>query len=312
MLLARLETSHTRLYTPSDPAYHALASVFSGDVDGYPFPQIGAWFERIDGRWFVRNVFEESAAARAGILAGDEIVSVDDRPLEPVRSFERGGPWHRIAIRREAGGPTQTIPVEVDDEESLQRTQLRAMRASARTYDRAGRTIGYAHLWSGTHEEFRRALLEAIRQLAPRSDALVLDLRDGFGGAHPGYLETLLPSDENDDVYTGPLVVLINEGTRSGKEWLAALLARRPHTLLVGARTQGAFVAGRRYELFDGRFLLYLAVAPGPEGDGLDLEGKGVSANVRVEMPLPYRAGIDAQLERALDEAAASVQESHP
>ena len=68
--------------------------------------------------------------------------------------------------------------------------------------------------------------------------------------------------------------------------------------MLVGGRTAGAFLGGRPYEILGGRFLLYLAVAPGPEG--LDIEGKGVQPDVAVEDPLPYAAGADPRFDRAL------------
>lgn len=43
-----------------------MESVFSGSVDGAPAPQIGAWFVRQHGKWFVQNVFSGSSAQRSG------------------------------------------------------------------------------------------------------------------------------------------------------------------------------------------------------------------------------------------------------
>jgi carboxyl-terminal processing protease len=108
--------------------------------------------------------------------------------------------------------------------------------------------------------------------------------------------------------------VLINGGTRSGKEWVAFLLAEAGRTL-VGTRTRGAFLGGRPYLLGGGKYLLYLAVNwPGPKG--VNLEGVGVAPRIEVSQELPYSAGADPQLERALDvaaeEAATALSRSFP
>ena len=96
-------------------------------------------------------------------------------------------------------------------------------------------------------------------------------------------------------------MAIINGGTRSGKEWLAHDLEKKHRARLVGTTTRGAFLGGKPFEIDRDRFLLFLAVIAGPED--LDLEGKGVSPDIVVPNELPYRAGRDPQLERALDEA---------
>jgi len=295
-LLSRLGRSHTALYTPSDPTYFALRSVFARRVDAFPFPQIGAWLVPIEGRWFIRDVFTDTVAERSGLRRGDEIAAADGAPVEPVRSFEERDVT--LSVRRREAGPIETVTVR-PVRESVQRTHLRATRRSARILEHEGVRIGYFRLWSGTHDAFRRTLHERAWQWADRVDVFLLDLRGGFGGAHPGFVDPFFGDERGRTVFAGPMVVLIDAGTRSGKEWVAHVLRDRPRTTLVGTTTRGAFVAGRPYVLAGGRFLLYLAVAPGP--DGIDLEGIGVPPDVRVEAPLPFAAGADPQLERALE-----------
>jgi C-terminal processing protease CtpA/Prc len=56
-LLQNLHASHTEFLSFADQEYHGLESIFSGNIDGDRFFQIGAWFQNIDGKWFVRDSF---------------------------------------------------------------------------------------------------------------------------------------------------------------------------------------------------------------------------------------------------------------
>ncbi|MBK9206168.1 MAG: hypothetical protein IPL73_27910 [Candidatus Obscuribacter sp.] len=51
--------------------------------------------------------------------------------------------------------------------------------------------------------------------------------------------------------YDKPLVVLINEGSRSGKEIIAYALQKSKRAVLVGTNTAGYVVAGRLFERID-------------------------------------------------------------
>jgi carboxyl-terminal processing protease len=94
---------------------------------------------------------------------------------------------------------------------------------------------------------------------------------------------------------------LIDGGSRSGKEVVARALQRHRRATLVGERTAGAVLAGQPFLLADGS-LLFLAVQD-IRVDGEKLEGVGVSPDVPLAADLPYAAGEDPQLEKALDVA---------
>ena len=98
--------------------------------------------------------------------------------------------------------------------------------------------------------------------------------------------------------------MLVNGGTRSGKEILAYGMKSRGYGEVVGTRTAGAVLAGRAFILSDNTLLL-LAVAD-VLVDGKRLEGEGVTPTANVPMPLEYSAGRDPQLERALELLAGS------
>jgi carboxyl-terminal processing protease len=100
--------------------------------------------------------------------------------------------------------------------------------------------------------------------------------------------------------YDRPLVVLINEGTRSGKESLAYQFRQGDRATVVGTTTAGAFTAGRGLLTDPAQpYFLFLASAE-PRLDGQVIEGVGVAPHVAV----PYRVtadGDDPQLARALE-----------
>ena len=151
--------------------------------------------------------------------------------------------------------------------------------------------------------------------LCGRSDGLVWDLRDGWGGAEPQYLDLFNPRapsmqviNRNGAVSTWsakwrkPVAMLINGGTRSGKEVLAYGFKKYGYGPVIGTRSEGALLAARAFLMGDGSLLL-LPVAD-VAVDGERLEGRGVEPTIEVPFDLPYAAGADPQLERAVDELA--------
>jgi len=65
------------------------------------------------------------------------------------------------------------------------------MRTSIEIIKRDGRKIGYVHIWSYA-EQYQQLLEEEIAfGKLKEADSLILDLRDGWGGASPNYLNIL-------------------------------------------------------------------------------------------------------------------------
>lgn len=99
-----------------------------------------------------------------------------------------------------------------------------------------------------------------------------------------------------------PVVLLVDGGTRSGKELLAYgfhALGKGPS---VGETTAGDVLAGRINALSDGS-LLYVAIADVEIG-GERLAGRGVTPDVVVPFDPAYAAGAEPQRDRAVAVAA--------
>jgi carboxyl-terminal processing protease len=182
---------------------------------------------------------------------------------------------------------------------SLQQFLLDASVQSRTLLDANGKQVGYFHLWSGTHPAFKDAFAAALRAFEQaRVEVLLIDLRGGFGGAGPEYLDALQTSAW---LRSRPTYVLVDDGVRSGKEWIASLLKQQPQVTMVGSRTAGAFLGGAPFVFAKGNYVMLLAVRafqpPGIE----PIEGIGVEPDVQVAPCRQYCANRDPQLEHALE-----------
>lgn len=320
-MLSELHASHTRYYTPYEPEYYQLSDIFAGALRRrglervFPngrisYPGIGI-LSRLDtqGRNMITGVIEGTPAQQAGLLAGDAIVFADDAPFEPVQSF-RGKVGKEVVLGLRRAGAFMQIsvtPVEIEPNKMF----LDGLKASARIIPANGRSIGYVHVWCYAGSVYQRTLEHLLSQSPLNgADALIWDLRDGWGGAIPGYLDlfntrapTIQVTDRNgaselENVkWRKPVAMLVNGGTRSGKEILAYGFKKYRLGEVIGSRTEGAVLAATAF-LIDGGLLL-LAVGD-VEVDGERLEGVGVAPTIEVQAE-PGSMGLDdPQLNRAI------------
>lgn len=329
-LLAELAASHTRHYTPSEPAYYQLLDIFAGSLrrdvrrlfpDGQvTYPGIGIFTRQLGDKTFVSGVLAGLPGAQSGLLVGDELLSADGAPYHPVQAFAgKVGQKVTLHIRRTLDGSPQEVSV-VPQQLKPNEAFLQAMQESARLINANGIKVGYIHVWSYAGGQYQR-LLERTLALGSlqEADALIVDLRDGWGGAQAHYLDlfsgrspTLTMVDRDGDTsvsnvkWRKPVVLLVNDGTRSGKEILTYGFKKYGLGEVVGTRTAGAVLAGRAFLLSDGSLLL-LAVSD-VFVDGQRLEGSGVTPTVDVPFALEYAGGKDPQLERAIELLSRAVR----
>ncbi|WP_338871979.1 S41 family peptidase [Myxococcus stipitatus] len=318
--LAELKASHTAFYPRGSEGHAALSAIFQRylKLSQVEFASIGADIAETPEGFFVRHVFANSPAAKAGLLRGDRIVTVEGKPFSPLTPWSsRAGKPTRITLERTQGSAPLTLTV-TPRLVNPKTEWLDAQHASTRVVERKGRRVAYQQLYSCAGPEHQAKLQEALDgDLAP-ADALVIDFRDGWGGCNPTFLNLF---NRTVPVFTGirrdghrndwsatwrkPVVLLVNGNSRSGKELVAFSMKKHGLAMLVGQRTAGAVLAGSPLRLASGD-LLYLAVED-VEVDGTRIEGQGVSVDVEVPESLAYAAGKDPQLEQALDVAAGAV-----
>jgi len=319
-MLSELNASHTRYYTPHEPEYYQLSDIFAGALRrrglerAFPggriaYPGIGILSRLEQGRSMISGVIEGTPAQQAGLLAGDEIVFADGAPFQPVQSF-RGKVGKEVVLGlRRAGAFMQVSVTPVDIEPN--KMFLDGLKASARVIRANGRSIGYVHVWCYAGSAFQRTLEHLLSQ-SPlnEADALIWDLRDGWGGAIPEYLDlfntrapTMQVTDRNgaselENVkWRKPVAMLVNGGTRSGKEILAYGFKKYRLGEVIGSRTEGAVLAATAFLIGSG--LLLLAVED-VQVDGERLEGVGVAPTIEVQADRASMGLGDPQLDRAI------------
>ncbi|YBV97937.1 S41 family peptidase [Phyllobacteriaceae bacterium JZ32] len=330
-LPAQLKTSHTAYYAPDDPNLAILYSVY-GQQDRFKTviaehggpPQLqgaGIFAKTIKGQLFIDNVLHGSPAEKAGLKEGDELVDPGLAVFAarwPDKKVADGVEKTTVQFRRKADGAVGSRTMALISDDSL-RVLSHATDESIRVFERDGVRIGYLRGWTMlTREETggpAEILREALGGSFASADAVIFDARGRVGGGGMDILETYFAPrvaisskkrkqerwvDKPIMPAGKPLIIIIDEHTRSAVEIMAYAAKRHRLAMLVGSRTAGAVSGGSFFPLPDGGGLYVAVEALRVEGD--NLEGHGVMPDVMVERPLPYADGADPQLMRAIEE----------
>src|SRR5213082_3059081 len=266
----------------------------------------------------VITAMEDTPAAKAGILSGDQILRINSN------STERMDLQDAINVLRGPAGAKVTLTLlrpstnEIK-EYTLQRAEIKVQSVKGTRLLDAQLTgpfkIGYIRLIQfnePTAEELSRALDDLQKQ---GMQALILDLRNNPGGLLNSAVDVcaqFLPpntkvvstqgrvvSQQHDYSTSGakkerpnfPMVLLINEGSASGAEIVGGALKDLHRAVLVGETTFGKGSVQNVLQLPDGsavRFTTAKYYTPSRQV----IQGNGVTPNIRVPMT--------AEQERAL------------
>jgi carboxyl-terminal processing protease len=226
----------------------------------------------IKGGMKVAQVFPRSPAARAGVKVGDAIVSVEGESLNGLGTNE--------ATKKIKGPEGTQVTIGLRDGKSGKVRQLTLTRAevelpnvSSRVEKVDGRELGYVSMLSFS-EGVHGPLANAVRKVEKEgAEGIVLDLRGNPGGLLQEAVRcaaVFLPAGkvvvstkartQGESVYKTeggnlprrPLVVLIDRGTASAAEILAAALADDGGATVVGTRSYGKGVFQEEHGLSNG------------------------------------------------------------
>ena len=344
-MLGELKTSHTRYLTKSEPDYYTLqAALISGSLARYSTSDtsvveklrpgvysskakphragIGAVTKLIEGRHYVTAVLTSSPAEKAGIVLGDWLAEINDRPFHPIRSFEnKAGQEVELTVQH---GPSEStrrsvkiIPVDKEERGLFEKDS----DDRPRFIEHKGHRFAYIRLWWLNGWAMREVLEYGINA-GMQSEGIIVDIRDGFGGGPAceyiaPFLQYGLGAITESSIgrtrtftsspgFDKPVVVLINGGSRSGKELLAYYFKKTGRGVLVGERTAG-YVSGGRWKRISKDSMLYYCVQM-IVVDGKRLEGLGVEPDIEVAFDVRFAAGRDIQLERAKDEMVKLIE----
>jgi carboxyl-terminal processing protease len=317
--------SHTQFFTSKSESYYLFKGYYAEVTPSAPPPPLivnpGIQVGTDEHGYFVREALDGLPAKAGGLLKGDRILSVDGVPFTGFFGFQ---PKAQVVLRILHQGHPRDITLPLPALNWSQAFQD-ATLASMRVLPYKGHSVGYVRLWSGVHPESASALWAAVKRFkAAKVDRMVLDLRGGYGGAFwdhldpffadrrdffvmkatdgDGVVSELKPEQhENKDAFLGPMVVLIDEGSRSGKEAMAYQFKKSKRAVLLGTNTAGYFAGGGTF-LVDqpSDYMLYLCVMRDSTLDGVEIEGVGVSPDVAV--PFTANGALrDSQLEAGLE-----------
>jgi carboxyl-terminal processing protease len=336
-MLAELKTSHTHFYLPNETAYYQLLGIFQPDIqdlpsaakalfpnDKYEYTGIGIFTKNINEKLFVSGILEGGPAASTSLRIGDQLLNVDGKPYQPIDSFAgKAGQSVTLLVQR-SPDPNSQQEISVTPQKFDATTLFKdAQQASTQIIEQQGKRIGYLHIWSNAADFHQQQMIQELMfgKLA-EADGLVLDIRDGWGGGSIDYLNfftgespsvTSIRRDGNAFVsnyrWKKPVVLLMNEGSRSSKEIIAYGFQQSKIGASVGTTTAGAVVAGRGFVMQDGS-LVYVAVADVLVDGNQRLEGKGVTPEIAVTFPLQYAAGADPQKQQAIDTLISAIANS--
>jgi carboxyl-terminal processing protease len=257
-------------------------------------------------------------ARDAGMRPGDVIIRIEGHPagrltfdqsLNLIKG-EKGTVVHLTVRRR---GERQSFTV--------MRSDVAVPSLTSRLVTYKGTKIGYLRLVSFPDSSAQR-VHDATEKLIDRgAKGVILDLRDNPGGLlteavrttsvflDRGVVCTVAGLHQDETVYdvTGgadfprlPITVLVNGGSASAAEIVAAALAENKRAVVVGKRTYGKASVQSIRPLSAGR-ALKLTTATYLTPSGTDLSGHGIRPSVRAsDDPLTRRDEMVRAAERAL------------
>lgn len=260
---------HSAYSTPEQTK--RLNEPLQGSFDG-----IGVQFNILDDTLMVIQTITGGPSEKAGVMAGDKIISVGDTaiagvkmPQEDIMKRLRGprGTTAHLGILRE--GIEDTLKIDVIRD----KIPLNSVDAAFMITPHTG-LIRFSNFGMNTHKE----VVEAINKLkAQGMKDLILDLTQNGGGflqAAAEIASEFLPKDDMI-VYTkgrayqpqyfrsrggkafqeGKVIVLVDEYSASAAEIVAGAIQDQDRGLVVGRRTFGKGLVQRPVDLPDGSMI---------------------------------------------------------
>ena len=251
------------------------AQMATDDLKG-SFSGIGVEFTIRQDTIHIQGVIKNGPAEKAGVLAGDKIVSVDGKPFvgkivtEEEAKHRLKGPKDskvKIGVVRYGSAKVHQFTITRGDI---------PQKSISATYMLDDKT-GYIRIKKFSETTYAELLIALAKLSQSGFSNLVIDLRDNTGG----YLETavqmaneFLPknrlivytqgrkqprkeylSDGHGSYKDIPLVVLINEGSASSSEIFAGAIQDNDRGTIIGRRSFGKGLVQKQMEFPDGSII---------------------------------------------------------
>lgn len=251
------------------------AQAVADDLKG-SFSGVGIEFTIRKDTIHVQNVVKNGPAQRAGILAGDKIVSVDGKPFvgkivtneEAMRRLK--GPKDtkvKLGVMRYGQKAVKYFTVTRGDipQKSITATYM------------LDKNTGYIKVKSFGETTYPEMLIALAKLSQEGFTDLVIDLRDNTGGYMNSAIQMAneflpknklivytigrksprqdFPSDGHGSYQKIPLVVLINEGSASASEIFAGAMQDNDRATIIGRRSFGKGLVQQQLSFPDGSMI---------------------------------------------------------
>lgn len=274
-----------------------------------------------DNNIVVYNIFENSPAAQAGLKEGDIIIKVDGEDYTTKNSAELA------SYIKSNSNPKVTLTIKREEEImeiTIIREKIEIPSVSTKTYEKNDKLIGYIQISSFssvTKKQFETKLKELEKN---NIDSLIIDVRNNGGGyldcvtdiaslfLEKGKVIYQLETSESVEKITSntkvsrdySIVVLVNKGSASASEILAASLKESYGSHVVGTNTYGKGTVQETVTMKDGSIIKYTTKKwLTPSGEWIN--GVGLEPTDKVELTEEYYSNPteenDNQLQRALE-----------
>jgi carboxyl-terminal processing protease len=274
--------------------YAALQASTNGAYAG-----VGVEVEGVASGVRIVRCLADSPAEHAGLRAGDLVVRIDDKTvsaanLDVATDLLRGevGSTVRLAVAREGHAPQEFL---------LRRSEVQLPSVAAETLAPG---VGYLRISDFTNSTAAELAAAVARVRGAHQDklrGLIIDLRNNPGGvleaasaSADAFLEQgiIVSADGRSsdarfrmdatpgDIAAGaPIVVLVNGGSASASEILAAALRQNDRATLIGRRTYGKGTVQTILPLSDGE-ALKLTTSRYYTPSGASINGVGITPDV--------------------------------
>ncbi len=308
-MIEYLGDGHSAFYTEEDyryfdekseGSYIGLGMMLRKDGENYPI---------------VQQVFPDTPAYDAGIVPGDQILSIDDKD---TRMMDLDGVLGRI---RGIEGTVARITVQSSAETKQLELPRRVSELQLVMTDMINAKVGYVNIveFSGNSvSDFEKAFSSLQQEGA---QAMVIDLRGNQGGNISQAMEIadmLLGEGEiahvmgrekqgnswkssGDVRYDEPIVLLVDEETEGVSEVFAAALQEQGRATVLGEKTKGSAVQTSFFEVPSTGNVVKLVTGRYCTAGGTEVDGNGVVPNEQ------YDDAADAQSEQTILTKAAEL-----
>lgn len=224
------------------------------------FGGLGIEVSMEDGFVKVVSPIDDTPAQRAGVMAGDLIIRLDDTPVKGMSlndavKIMRGKPGTDITLTIVREGVEKPLTI------TITRAIIKVKSVKSRMLDQGFGYLRISSFQTGTGEDVRKAVSDLKKENKGPLSGLVLDLRNNPGGVLGAavsvsdaflrkgkvvYTEGRAADAEldfnatpDDILDRAPLVVLVNGGSASASEIVAGALQDHKRAVVMGSQTFG-------------------------------------------------------------------------